>query len=101
MRRLVRELVENFDLVVLDTPPLLVVSDALVLVRAIDKTLFAIRWERTRRVTALAGLKHVVDAGADVAGSVLTRVDVRRHAQYDYADSGNYYIGSYRKYYSD
>ena len=46
-------------------------------------------------------LKHLVEAGADVAGSVLTRVDVKRHAQYDYADSGSYYLGSYRKYYSD
>ena len=101
MRRLLQQLSESFDLVVLDTPPLLVVSDALVLVRAVDKTIFAIRWEKTRRVTALAGLKYVVEAGADVAGAVITRVDVRRHAQYDYADSGNYYIGSYRKYYSD
>ena len=57
MRKVLHQLAETYDLVILDTPPLLVVSDALVLVRAVDKTVFAIRWERTRRVIALAGLK--------------------------------------------
>ena len=101
MRSLIRRLKETYELVVFDTPPLLAVSDALVMVREVDRTIFLIRWEKTRRETALAGLKQAMEAGAYIAGTVLTQVDVRRHAQYDYADSGHYYYGSYRKYYTE
>lgn len=101
MKRLIHRLSEIYDLVVLDTPPLLAVSDALVLVREVDKTVFVVRWEKTRRETSLAGLKMAIEAGADLAGTVLTQVDVKKHATYDYADSGYYYYGSYRKYYSE
>jgi hypothetical protein len=47
---------------------------------------------------ALAGIRQMVEAGADIAGIVLSRVDVKKHARYGYADSG-YYQGYYRKYY--
>ncbi len=99
MKELLAYLAERFDLVVLDTPPILPVSDSLVLVRAVEKTIFLVRWEKTRRETAMAGLKHVLEAGADVAGIVLAQVDVRKHAQYDYSDSGYYYQSSYKHYY--
>ena len=100
MRRLIKALSQAYDLVVLDTPPVLAVSDALVMVRHVDATLFLIRWERTRRQAAVSGLKLALEAGANLAGVVLSQVDVKRHAQYDYADSG-YYYGGYNKYYTE
>jgi len=100
MRRLIKALSQAYDLVILDTPPVLAVSDALVLVRHVDATLFLIRWEKTRRQAAISGLKVVLEAGASLAGVVLSQVDVKRHAQYDYADSG-YYYGGYNKYYTE
>jgi capsular exopolysaccharide synthesis family protein len=100
MRRLVKALSEAYDFVILDTPPVLAVSDALVMVRYADATLFLIRWEKTRRQAAVSGLKLTLEAGANLAGVVMTQVDVKRHAQYNYADSG-YYYGGYAKYYTD
>jgi polysaccharide biosynthesis transport protein len=95
MKELIHLLSESYDLVILDTPPLLVISDALVLVRNVDKTVFVVRWEKTKRQSALLGLKQVVEAGADLAGIILTQVDVRKHAQYDYSDSGYYHYHHY------
>jgi succinoglycan biosynthesis transport protein ExoP len=100
MRRLVKALSQSYDLVILDTPPVLAVSDALVMVRHVDATVFLIRWEKTRRQAAMSGLKLALEAGANLAGVVLSQVDVKRHAQYDYADSG-YYYGGYKKYYTE
>jgi len=71
----------------------------MVLARAVDKTIFLIRWEKTKRETALSGLKLLIEAGANVAGIALTQVDVRKHATYDYSDSGYYYSSSYKNYY--
>ncbi len=100
MRRLIKALSQAYDLVLLDTPPVLAVSDALVMVRHVDATVFLIRWEKTRRQAAVSGLKLALEAGANLAGIVLSQVDVKRHAQYDYADSG-YYYGGYNKYYTE
>ena len=98
MKELLATVATRYDLVVLEAPPVMVVSDARVLARLVDKTVLAVRWERTPREVALAALKQVVDAGADVAGIVLTRVNARKHARYDYVDSG-LYSARYAEYY--
>jgi len=99
MKNLINALAQSYHLVVLDTPPLLAVSDALVLLREADATVFLIRWGKTPRDTAKLGLKSALEAGARIAGVVLSYVDVKKHAQYTYADSGHYYNKAYRKYY--
>jgi len=101
MKQLLQQLSAAFQMVMLDTPPILAVSDALLLVRSVDKTIFVVRWEKTRRDVALSGLKAVFDAGARVGGLVLTQVNLRKHAQYDYSDSGVYYYRGYKRYYVD
>ncbi len=85
-------------LVIIDTPPVAAVSDSFTLSGIVDKSIYVIRWEQTPRNVALAGIRQMIEAGADIAGIVLSRVDVKKHARYGYADSG-YYHGYYRKYY--
>ncbi len=100
MRGLLAALSDVYDLVVIDTPPVLVLSDTLVLLRSVDKTIFLVQWEKTRREIAIAGLRQVMDAGADLAGIVLTQVDLERQAQYHYgATYYTYYSSAYQKYY--
>ncbi len=99
MKQLLQQLAAAFQMVMLDTPPILAVSDALLLVRTVDKTIFVVRWERTRRDIAINGLKAVYDAGARVGGLVLSQVNLRKHARYDYTDSGVYYYRGYKRYY--
>ena len=96
MRDLVQKLSEMFDLVLLDTPPLLIVSDSLVLARFVDKAVFVVRWVKTKRKSALLGIKQLLDANADVAGVVLSQVDIRRQSQYD---ADGYY--RYHHYYTN
>ena len=102
MRALLAALSEVYDLVVIDTPPVLALSDTLVLLRSVDKTVFLVQWEKTRRDTALAGLRQVIDAGGDIAGIVLAQVDLKRQAQYRYGGDvyNAYYNNVYQKYYS-
>ena len=101
MRGLLAALSDVYDLVVVDTPPVLALSDTLVLLRSVDKTIFLVQWEKTRRETVIAGLRQVMDAGADLAGIVLTQVDLKRQAQYHYgATYYTYYSSAYQKYYS-
>jgi capsular exopolysaccharide synthesis family protein len=101
MRTLLRTLAGLYDLVVIDTPPLLAVSDALLLVRHVDHSVYVVRWEKTRRETAIAGLKQLIDAGAKHAALVLAQVDVGKQARYGYRDSGYYYYGHHSNYYTE
>ncbi|WGF86787.1 GumC family protein [Marinivivus vitaminiproducens] len=98
MRHLLREMKARYDLIILDSPPVAAVSDSFILSGMLDKTVYVIRWEATPRNVAMHSMRQVVESGADLAGVVLSRVNVKKHARYGYADSG-YYSGYYRKYY--
>ncbi len=98
MKHLLSQLRERFDFVVLDSAPLLGVTDTKVVSRFADKVLFVMQWDQTSRETSINALAHMREAKGHVAGVVLTQVDVRKHAQYGYGDVGQYY-GKYQKYY--
>jgi succinoglycan biosynthesis transport protein ExoP len=102
MKALIALLAQQYDLVVLDTPPLLAVSDTLVLARQVEKAIFVVRWEKTRRETVMSGLRQILDAGADLAGIVLTQVDMKKQARYGQPDMGyQYYYDRHMKYYTE
>ena len=83
----------DYDLVILDTPPVIPVADALVLSRHADATLLVVRWEKTSRVAVQDAVGLLRRSRAVIMASVLTRADIRRAAQsggrpaklYDYA----------------
>lgn len=100
LKNLVGSLGNAADMVIIDSAPLAAVSDARILARLVDKTVFIVRWASTRREVVQLALRQLQDAGADLAGVVLSRVDVRKHAGYGYGDSG-YYYGRSRKYYTE
>lgn len=98
MRELLTALRESYDFIVIDSAPLLGVTDTKLVSQLADKVLFVTLWDKTSRDTALNALAHLREARGQVAGVVLTQVDLRRHAQYGYGDVGQYY-GKYQKYY--
>ncbi|MCB2012847.1 MAG: polysaccharide biosynthesis tyrosine autokinase [Geminicoccaceae bacterium] len=98
MRRLIDALREHYDYVVIDSAPLLGVTDSKVVALLVDKVIFATQWEKTRIEAAVNGLAQLREIHAPVAGSVLTQVNVRKHACYGYGDVGQYY-GKYQNYY--
>ena len=95
---LVAEFRQNYDLVILDTPAILAVSDARIIALDADKTVFVIKWDGTPREAVFAGIRQLADIGVDFAGIVLSMVNVKRHARYGYGDMA-YYYGRYREYY--
>lgn len=91
---MIEKLRDRYDLIVLDTPPILAVSDALILSHVADTSIFLVRWGRTARPVVLGALKMFRANGGNLAGVVLSRVDFRKHALYGYGDAG-YYYGAY------
>jgi polysaccharide biosynthesis transport protein len=93
VRDLIAELARDFDLVVVDSPPLMAVSDARLLAPNMDATIFVVRWGKTHREVVQQGLRELLDTGASLGGVVLSMVDPDKHARYGFGDSGYYYKG--------
>lgn len=85
--------------VILDSPPVLATTEALLLAGLAERTLLVVRWGRTPQASiALAAEKLAAHSLRDVF-CLLNRVDAGRHAQYRFRDAG-LFTGSLRKYYS-
>ena len=78
MRNFVRALADQFDLVFLDTPPLMAVSDSRITAQVADYIVFLIRWETTPRELAVNALRLVKDLRKHV-GVVLSQEIGRAH----------------------
>jgi Mrp family chromosome partitioning ATPase len=89
---LFRRLRQEYDLVIVDTPPILAVSDAMALSSQADATLFAIRWGMTPRAAVKLGLRRLLGSShrQTVAGIVLTMVNARKHSRFGDEDSELY-----------
>ena len=101
MKEIVGMLKSIYDLIIIDTPPVMAVADARIIGRIVDKTLFVVRWDKTPRKVARAAVEQLHRAEVDIAGVVLQQVDLDRYGRMGYGDSGYYYhYGRYGKYYS-
>ncbi len=82
MRKTLAALNECFDLILLDTAPLLIASEVRSLCRLVDKTVLVVRWQDTTRLDVAAGLRLLLASGANMAGCVLSMVNLDRYARY-------------------
>ncbi|GAB3239049.1 polysaccharide biosynthesis tyrosine autokinase [Kineosporia babensis] len=71
MRHLLDTLAEHYDVVVVDAPPLLPVTDAALIATAADGAILVIRHGRSRREEAERALKALEAVSAKVLGTVL------------------------------
>ncbi len=97
MKSLLETLAERYDSVILDTPPLCVVTDAAVLGTLVDGVLVVARMGATHAETLQQTVQEIRGLGAHVVGTVLTDVNQREdrygyhygHYQYYYEEDGN------------
>lgn len=99
-KSLVEELSETYDLVILDTPPAVVVTDARIVSKVADAVVYAVRWDDTPRGAVQEGLKELRSVNANIVGIVMTLVNESKAAKYAYQSYGyGYYKGKYSDYY--
>jgi Mrp family chromosome partitioning ATPase len=87
----------SYDFILVDSPPVLPISDARILVPLTDYSIFVVQWRETRWATAMHALRLLQDSGAQLAGAVVSKVDVKQLATYQFADS-EIYGRAYRRY---
>lgn len=90
------KLKEAFDVVVIDSPPLQMVSDALVLSPFATSLIYVVKADSTPYQVAQAGIKRLRIANAPVVGVVLNQLDLDKAERY-YGEYGGYGYRGYRK----
>jgi exopolysaccharide transport family protein len=99
MRNLLAAARQSYDLVLIDSSPVLPVIDARLLARLCDTTVFFIRWEDTPRDAAQEALRLLQSFDAPMAGVALSMTDRKRQTRYGYYGDSYSYYGRYQNYY--
>jgi len=97
MRDLIAELRELYDHIVIDTPPTLSVTDAVVLSPRADATILVIRSGQTTKQALRRARDILMQVNAHVAGVLLNAVDLTSPDYYYYYE----YQGKYSHYYQE
>jgi capsular exopolysaccharide synthesis family protein len=100
LAELIEQVRERYDLVILDTPPVLPVDEARVIASMADGVVFLVRWRKTPAKAASVALRRLYDVHAEMLGAVLTLIDVREQERAGYEDGGTF-LKAYRPYYAD
>jgi polysaccharide biosynthesis transport protein len=93
-RSALQKLGERFDRIVIDSPPLVPVTDATIISTLVDGTLLVIKGFVTKKEFARQAVRALADVGGKTAGVVLNDVDLDRHEYkyyYYYYKRDNYY----------
>lgn len=85
MQEVLERLRGRFDIVLLDSPPALVVTDASVLSTLVDGLVVVARAGKTRRGALKATIEELAQSGRPIAGVILNRVANREAGYYYYA----------------
>jgi polysaccharide biosynthesis transport protein len=85
LARLVGELSKQFELLILDCPPVMPVSDAVAIAGLAKLTLLVIEWRSTPRAIVQQAMRALRQAGAPVAGVILNKIEVGSRSPYSYS----------------
>jgi uncharacterized protein involved in exopolysaccharide biosynthesis/Mrp family chromosome partitioning ATPase len=84
MEALLDEIRSEFEVVILDCPPVLAATETRVLARIADGCILLVRWASTPRAAADSALKRLLGVGANVAGVALNGVEIGLAPYYYY-----------------
>jgi polysaccharide biosynthesis transport protein len=87
-RKFMQDLADRFDRVIIDSPPIVAVTDSAIISTLVDGTVFVVRAFQTSKHLSAQGLRTLRDVDAPVVGAVLNAVDLNRH-------EGTYYYNYY------
>jgi len=97
MQLAIQLLSRHFEFLVIDTPPIISVTDAVVLSPHVDGVILVIEGGKTPKEAVLKARNRLASAGAKILGALMNKVDVHKGG-YDYDirhDYGNYYSSSH------
>jgi len=87
MSELMSDVKSRFDLVLVDSPPILGVSDASVIASEVDHAIIVIQYRKLPKKMLMRVKQALESVGCNILGAVLNNVDIRSDSQYQYYTS--------------
>jgi capsular exopolysaccharide synthesis family protein len=97
MTELIQKLKGQYDVVFFDSPPILGVSDASLLVSEVDNTIMVVQHRRFPRGMLQRVKQAVTHVGGNLIGVVLNNVDTKQDDSYSYYSNYNEYYAPRRE----
>ena len=88
--KLLTELRNHYDYILIDSPPVLSVPDARLIGANSDVSIYIVKWDKTTRDQVDQGLDMLTSIGINATGLVLNQVDPRRMKTYGYISPYGY-----------
>jgi len=79
---LIQKMKAEYDYIIVDSPPVLTVTDALVISDLVDCVIFVVSYKKTKKDQAKHALKQLKENNANVIGAVLSNIDVKQNRDY-------------------
>ena len=99
LNRVFETLREHFDVVIVDTAPLLPLADSRIIANQADAVVMLARWHRTSRQAIAEAVRTLRSIEAPVAGLALTCADLKLLGSFGYAPVAGQYRRQYAGYY--
>ena len=88
---------EQYDYLIIDSPPVQPVSDTLILTQSVDYNLFIIRSDISKTLAFMSSIKKIQNVGAKIDGIVINDLDTSKDSYYNYNYNYNYSSSYYNK----
>lgn len=72
----------QYDHIIIDTPPVLIVPDARILGNKADAIIYYVQWDKTNRSLVTEGLRQFASVSTPIAGLVFSNVNLKKAQQY-------------------
>ncbi len=80
IRDMINELRSRYDVVVVDTAPILAIAEGRVIAAAVDRVLLVTQWKKTSVRAVEAVVDMLLEAGAKITGLALSQVNIKKFA---------------------
>lgn len=86
MKELIKNIKDHFDVIIIDSPPVIPVTDAMIISNLVDGTLVTVALGETEREVYKRTIESLENVGANILGTIINKVSssARYYASYGY-----------------
>jgi capsular exopolysaccharide synthesis family protein len=96
-KEMLKSLAENFDQIIIDSPPVLGFTDSIVLSSSVDGVILVVLGGKTQKEALQQAKETLLQVNAKILGVVINRVNIQRYEYKDYYYRHQYYQSYYGK----
>ena len=97
----IQEMRQQYDFIIIDTPPILVVPDARIIAENADAIVFTVKWDSTSQSLVDESMRMFHNSNQRITGLVLNQIDERGMKRYGYGAGSGSYAAYGRGYYDN